>query len=377
MRILSSDHNCTINHSYRFKSLDAIRGIAALQVAVFHSGFSSILVPETAWLAVDLFFVLSGFVLAHRYFSIGNLDVREFITHRIARLYPLHILTFILLYSAYSYVGMRAVPDGTAFTVIQNVFLLNSVGFNPSGSAWNLPAWSISVEFWINILFVIFLINAKNLTNFIISTFLYVLILRHSGTLGTSVDNYLGFLNSGLVRGMSSFLLGIVIYEVFQKLPKPTFLLASVIEISVLLTTIMMFGLVDISTVKFGTFLFIPLFALIIISFAFDNGIVSFFIRKLRINYLGDISYSVYLLHTPILIIGPTLISILGISVSPSYQLSVYLFTLLLNSAIVYHLVERPSSKYLRKKLENEHFMYTSLVAMLGVSLLLSIGTLI
>src|SRR5882724_2558590 len=99
--------------SIRLAPLDALRGLAALAVPAFthyqHFGgdrnaYPYNAVPAVHWLYVysqffvDLFFVLSGFVLTFRYFepiSAGRVDAREFFLLRFSRLYPLHALTLL------------------------------------------------------------------------------------------------------------------------------------------------------------------------------------------------------------------------------------------------------------------------------------------
>ena len=79
----------------RYYTLDGMRGVAAIIVVIGHaSGLLSPIPPPRLWLAVDLFFILSGFVLGGIYeprFSNG-MGVREFMLHRYIRLYPLWIV---------------------------------------------------------------------------------------------------------------------------------------------------------------------------------------------------------------------------------------------------------------------------------------------
>src|SRR4051812_23930437 len=86
----------------RFLTLDALRGVAALIVFIRHSGpqFGLSAVEYSAsHMAVDLFFVLSGFVLANAYESKlvdGTLGVSRFMLLRYIRLFPLYLLAMVL-----------------------------------------------------------------------------------------------------------------------------------------------------------------------------------------------------------------------------------------------------------------------------------------
>ena len=138
----------------KFEALDTLRGLAALAVALFH--FSG---GWGGYLAVDFFLVLSGFVLSHSYlYKDADIDKVKFISHRIARLYPLHLFTLIAFIAAYYFINKSfpTYPDGTIFALVQNLTLTQNIGFNPSGISFNYPSWSISVEFWVNILFILF-----------------------------------------------------------------------------------------------------------------------------------------------------------------------------------------------------------------------------
>lgn len=79
---------------HRFWMLDLLRGASAILVLVYHSSNAF----PVAYAAVDLFFMLSGFVLAERYgeslLQAGGR--RDFINHRIARLYPVYFACTLL-----------------------------------------------------------------------------------------------------------------------------------------------------------------------------------------------------------------------------------------------------------------------------------------
>jgi peptidoglycan/LPS O-acetylase OafA/YrhL len=113
------------------------------------------------YLAVDMFFVLSGFVMAHVYrraFSEGATEhYRSFLMARIARLYPLHIF-ILLLFVATAAVSqfMAGLATGSFESIpltgprslgaiIANIFMLQ--GLSAGQLSWNYPTWSISVEF--------------------------------------------------------------------------------------------------------------------------------------------------------------------------------------------------------------------------------------
>lgn len=141
-------------------TLTGVRGIAALAVLFYHirgamAGFAPdwiIAVLARGYLAVDLFFVLSGFVLWWNYRDQfrdqGARAAPHFILRRFARIVPLHIaiLTAIALFAAILLASGREPGPKYPFVALPAHFLLvQSWGFTDSAT-WNIPAWSISAE---------------------------------------------------------------------------------------------------------------------------------------------------------------------------------------------------------------------------------------
>ncbi len=142
----------------RLVVLDSLRGLCALLVALHHFKASGFLADNAfilhAYLFVDFFFVLSGYVIAMTYRrTLGDAyGVRTYLVKRFARIYPLYILTLvpficIELFVIPLFPGWREPfvfpvdPESLLLTVL----LLNSVGLT-GGLSWNYPSWSISGE---------------------------------------------------------------------------------------------------------------------------------------------------------------------------------------------------------------------------------------
>lgn len=91
----------------RFLMLDFMRGIAALSVLVYHDGqcrFLGVQLLPNAYLAVDMFFLLSGFVIAHNYDRkiTSGMSLSDFLAQRLIRLYPCLLLTLLLGIAVYA-----------------------------------------------------------------------------------------------------------------------------------------------------------------------------------------------------------------------------------------------------------------------------------
>ncbi len=158
----------------RFRALDGLRGLCALTVALLHL-YNHMQVAAPAFIdhsfaLVDFFFVLSGFVLAHAFFEdlAAEGDGDLFMLRRIGRLYPLHffILALFLAVEIARWLAWRhgAAMLATPFTketspgaLASNLLLLQSMGLHDR-ITWNFPSWSISVEFYVNMLFAVVMV---------------------------------------------------------------------------------------------------------------------------------------------------------------------------------------------------------------------------
>ena len=154
--------------SQDIRALTSIRGIAAWWIVLFHfreylpvlDNASTGYVIGRGYLAVDLFFELSGFVIALNYGKFfRNFSMTEwfrFLGRRLARIYPLHILmllVFLLNPLAIAFLASRPAFDryDPGYFVL-SIFLMQNWGFTDF-LAWNIPAWSISTEWMAYLLF--------------------------------------------------------------------------------------------------------------------------------------------------------------------------------------------------------------------------------
>jgi len=141
------------------KPLTALRFAAAMWVVCHHfwphlQGGGAPALVGRGYLGVEMFFVLSGFILSHVYlesFGEGRFRYGAFLWARIARIYPLHLAVLAglgALAAAAAAAGMQlsgALVDWRALPA--NLLLLHAWGLAPA-SAWNHPSWSISAEWF-------------------------------------------------------------------------------------------------------------------------------------------------------------------------------------------------------------------------------------
>ena len=146
----------------RLRNLTGIRGLAALWVALLHfqsnpAGAQLGLGPVLGGgaVGVDIFFVLSGFILSLKYLpqmALGwnRSSFWEFLVKRFARIYPLHLFTFLAiaaLWLAAAHTGYESQSpvDHDGWSAICNLLLIHAWGILPRLS-WNAPSWSVSAE---------------------------------------------------------------------------------------------------------------------------------------------------------------------------------------------------------------------------------------
>lgn len=205
-----------------FRTLDALRGLSALAVLFYHLPVGG-LAPR-GYLAVDLFFLMSGFVVAHAYEERlrAGWGVGRFLLARLKRLWPLYALGIGLGVLCYQLAKEFApqhgiiVPDMPLVTIVilNLVFLPWAAVTNWPMFPLNSPAWSLSVEMVGNLLYGIVartVSNATLLVFVVLGAFgLVALASRaHSLDFGVDASNAVG----GYVRFAFSFPLGVLFYR--------------------------------------------------------------------------------------------------------------------------------------------------------------------
>ncbi|GEM_PF-6618131 len=295
-------------------SLDGVRGMAALIIVALH--FSSYLFPyvgesiglytpmlKNSYLLVDLFFILSGFVLSFNYFEVFKREVSfasfyKFIYKRFLRLYPLHIATLIFLVVLHRYISplFLNLPidlfqvDRSNFSIMTNVFMMHSSGIGDNGcfdcTSWNYPSWSISVE-WLSYFFlpiiIIFCSRFKRIS-FLVGGLLFVGLYFVQVKVG-----HLDVASTpGLYRAVTGMFIGVLLYRIGFKSFRSS-------KYGVFIATFLLGG--SFHFIGNDTFLvgILAIFLLIII-----NGEDSNVFSSSWLQWLGVRSYSIYLIHVPV-----------------------------------------------------------------------------
>lgn len=334
----------------RIPCLDGLRGLAALGVVLFH--FNIFFLPQArlpfvsrAYLAVDFFFMLSGFVMAHVYgrllASNWRMHSLEFARARFARLYPLFAVTTLamVIVFALSHFLLAFVSFSGGSLALQP-FLLQQWA---PGLSWDYPSWSISTEAEAYVFFVFCsgLLLAGKHPRLIATGCIVILValsLRHSGTL----NYFVGI--SALLRTLAEFSLGMLLYRAHSAdLEFPPWLTASLSVVFAGLATITRLDLLMVAA--FG--------CLIYYSARNTTDRVGKLLNSRPLVALGNWSYSIYLWHAPGHYAVMAAFAFIGYPVTQLGLASsrLLLFTTVLAvvalSAFHYRYFERPSRHFL------------------------------
>jgi peptidoglycan/LPS O-acetylase OafA/YrhL len=290
----------------RFEALDSWRGIAACLVAFHHLGLSMSghldelgLIPNS-YLFVDFFFVLSGFVIAANYERrlAEGLSVWRFALLRFGRLYPLHLamlLALVLLRLAHAASGLGAPlpfepPLWSADTVAANLLLVHSLHlFN--FTSWNGPSWSISVEFYTYLLFAFAVVGCGRrivLPLLAVTVASALALWMLVGTIGTTFD-------WGLIRCIFSFSVGAMTWHAYRAAWLRPGTVLELTSIVLIVAFVCQAGHTPLALAAPAVF------AVVVLVFATEAGAVSRLLRAPALRWLGERSYSIYMVHALVL----------------------------------------------------------------------------
>jgi len=295
----------------RFAVLDSFRGLFALCVVVFHmrytGSFTELDIFRGSYHFVEFFFVLSGFVMAHGYGARPGLTLKSFASSRFWRLVPLHVVMLAVflvlelgkLLAVRGGVGLHSAPftgPTAPLEVLPNLFLVHAWLPWTDRMSFNFPSWSISIEFYVYLVFY-GLLRLKGALRYAAWS---VLVLAMSGMLIAGKT----WLVSDVLVGVSCFFAGALTYAVFQntaeRVPRRRgvfTVLEGLCLVLVISTVGSEFARVSVGAVAAVT----VVFGLTIYVYAFEAGWFSRGLRAPALLWAGQRSYSIYMVHAAVL----------------------------------------------------------------------------
>lgn len=290
----------------KIEELESIRGIAAVLVVLFHmpawnGWLHDIRFIHNSYYMVDLFFVLSGFVMNLNYGDRlhGVRDLARFQFLRLGRLYPVHLLFLLLavLTAASSWIapvffGLH-IPNGSAFkdatfaSFTEQLLLVHSLGFFRIAHPFNLPSWSISVEFYTYLVFGILCLISRYLLR--LSAFVVLagvsLVLLFAG--GEYLVDF-----SEILQCLAGYFMGCLVASFAARragvLPRGSTFAA--------LTAMVVFLSVR-TAPQFDVLIFFLSAAVIVAVVCGKDDYCKVILRSKPLKFLGLISYSIYMSH--------------------------------------------------------------------------------
>lgn len=347
--------------------LTSLRFIFALFVFLSHLGFLSQGRDDVfSWLfdhvfyegyiGVSFFFMLSGFVLALNYkskISERQISIKQFLVARIARIYPMHVITLLVA------IPLTFSPEfpitGVWFEKLMlNGFLVQSfIPFTEFYFSFNIISWSISDELFFYCMFpllILLLIKLQVRTRVVILFGLLLVNILLFFMLPKELHHTFLYVNP-FVR-IIDFIIGIALFEIYSRLKaKPTTWNFNYLEWGSVLLFILFFSLHEFvpESLRYAIFYW-PSMCLILLVFAFQKGALSRLLSNRVLIFLGEISFSFYLIHW----LGIRYFDIFNKRFFSDekgivFVLAVFVFSLAA-SAISYKWIEQPVGKWIKKK---------------------------
>jgi peptidoglycan/LPS O-acetylase OafA/YrhL len=340
-----------------FVALDAVRGLAALVIVIYHllELFGIHTVFTGSYLAVDLFFLMSGFVIAFSYDARildRSMSFWRFVQVRAIRLYPLYLVACMLGATYYASKIVLATADAPtlsqlALSTPATALILPVWG----GQKWGLgnypyapAAWSLSLEFWFNLLYALVVIRWRTPVLAILAgaSFLVLCLEAFSAgsvDLGWSIATLLG----GSARFWFSFTAGVILFRITRAerpalsgwwmwLAVPVFLFVA-IPVSAVAIQLVWVGLI------------FPGFVYIATRINLSGN------AAWLADHLGRQSYGIYILHGPVMMLMMGALTTLmrkawlGWPMTVGTAMAVAVFV---SSALLTYLIDEPVRRWLR-----------------------------
>jgi peptidoglycan/LPS O-acetylase OafA/YrhL len=346
-------------------ALTSVRGAAAWWVVFYHfrelfpAGTPEVFhhIAAQGYLAVDLFFILSGFVITLNYrkkFESWSWKTNlHFYGARLGRIYPLHLVMMVLFLAnplaIHLFSSEGSLEGRYEFSYyFLSLLLIQNWGFT-SGLAWNIPAWSISTEWFAYLVFpfsVAVLLRGMHgvaaLRSVLVLLLVVLGLISHlTGGLGSEIERF------GLWRCVIEFQIGVVLCLLRERL-RGSGTNGSDLAVGLAVALFAAYALLPIAD-----YLLIPTaLTLFIYGLTDPNNFAARHLHIPALIWIGEISYSTYLVHffvkdwVKFVLVRPGVPDLL--------PFLVYIGAVLIASAILYRWIEVPGQRFVRSWLDRK-----------------------
>lgn len=343
---------------HELRPLTSARGIAAWYVVLYHIRESASFLPKgvidflaKGYLAVDFFFILSGFVIWLNYGRLLTAHrvqaVPHFLWRRLARIYPLHLLMLLgaVAFAAVCVATGRSMPPDFAWgtlpwhlLLVQNWGLLGQLG-------WNVPAWSISCELAAYLVFplIVTAIDWRGLPSVVLIALLGLLMLGLFALFNAFGLDLLGndIPHFGLPRCLFEFAMGTIVAALWlrwREAPGRPALITGLLTVGGLAAYAA--GVPETLALPFT---FVCLLLVLALTSQGRNPMSG---RVL--HWFGEISYATYLAHALLFLLFK-IVFVSDAKAVPPGLLGLFLLLVLAVSAALYHGFELPAQKWINR----------------------------
>ena len=369
--------------NYR-NEIDGLRAIAIISVIIYHAKiyFNNRLIFEGGYLGVDIFFVISGFLISQIIFKeineTKNISLKQFFDRRIRRIIPPLLIVIIFSYPFFFFTFIPLDLSNYSISIFYTLGFLSNFHFHYSGIEYGgvssllkpfLHTWSLAIEEQFYIIFPFFILfTVKFLKKYLLLIlFLACLISLSFAEFGSKTHpsfNFYILLSRGWELLIGSILAYIVLYKnhISKSVSKN---LKEFLVLLSLLIIFVSFFIFDNNTSHPSLITLVPVFSISIIILLSDKSLtINKFLTFKPISYIGLISYSLYLWHYPIFAFARSN----NLFDNNVQKIFCILISLLLSIA-TYYLIE---NKFRNRNIINIKNFYISIVAGLIIIFLLN-----
>ena len=342
-------------------SLTSLRFFFAFAVFLSHLTFVKTDLKWYNWLknvvffegyvGVGFFFILSGFVLAlnyqHKIIDNPKFSYKNFYIARMARVYPLHVLTFAIMIPYVIFQGIFGWDKA-----LLNLSLLHTyIPIKDYNFSINNVSWSISTEFFFYLMFplyVIWLYKYKWLKYTLFIVAIPLLIYFEPYVTGhKDLEKGIYYVNP-IVRSLD-FIIGILLCQFYKTIKDKSisFSMGTIFEFGALAIFVVFFTFYDEvpRTFRYNIYYWLPMI-LITLVFALQRGFISKILQNKTLVYLGEISFGFYMLHMIVIKYGNYIFP----TGNDFIKIGAYFIVALVLSILCFEYFEKPLAKKIKAR---------------------------